>query len=140
MRWLAGAVPPDFDPDLPIARWGVRDEGFIVELDRLALGGIQPGSWLHVTVTTAPSPAKPMLVLLVESVQAAMPDSPPASGEPVWVTATQAWWILDAAAAQLKVAGETPQASVVTFELWARDPATATRRLADLGCAAPTPL
>src|SRR5262249_14860981 len=140
IRWLAGAVPPDADPPLPIARWGVRDEGFIVELDRQAADAIRPGAWLQATVAGAPPLAKPTLLLLVSNVEAAHPDSPPASGEPVWVTAASAWWILDPAAASLAVAGRTLHASVVEIELWVRDPAQPTRRLANLGCAAPHPL
>jgi hypothetical protein len=130
VRWLIGAIPPP-DPALPFAKWGVGDEGFIVELDRSVLRGVQPGSWLRVELAGSP-PHATALLLQVDRVQAAA-ERPPSSPEPVWVTARRAWSILDPLEAAAEVQGVKPRASLVSFELWARDPGRGTARLADLG-------
>lgn len=131
VRWMIGKTP---DPSLPFARWGVSDTRFIVEMDRAALAGVQPGSWLLVETAGAPPDATPFLLFQVDRIQSTDSAS---SGEPVWVTATRAWWVLDAGATALAVQGLAPRVSLVTFELWARDPARGTLRLADLGFIAP---
>ncbi|HZT75353.1 MAG TPA: hypothetical protein VFA27_01750 [Vicinamibacterales bacterium] len=135
VRWLGGAVPPALDPPVPIARWGVRDTGFLVEMDRSALGAIEPGTWLRITM----APTTPTLLLRVDGIEAASVDSPPASGDPVWLTASDAWWVLDGATGVAAIAGETLHASIVTLEFWVRDPNLPLQRLSDVGCAAPHP-
>jgi hypothetical protein len=131
VRWLRGA--PASDPALPFARWGIDDDGFILELDRSELRGVQPGSWLRVELASAPAGATPFLLLQVDRIHAARDDASPPSPEPVWIRATRAWSILDPAAAAAEVAGIEPRASLVTFELWARERSRGTARLADLG-------
>jgi len=132
VRWLRGA--PGSDPVLPFARWGIDDDGFILELDRSELRGVQPGSWLRVELASAPPAATPSLLVQVAGTHAApTDDTPPLSLEPVWIRATRAWSILNPASAAAEVAGIEPRARLVTFELWARDPARGTAALADLG-------
>jgi hypothetical protein len=133
VRWLIGETP---DPSLPFARWGVSDTRFIVEMDRADLRGVQPGSWLLVETAAAPPDATPFLLFQVDLIQSADPAS---SGEPVRITATRAWWVLDAAATALAVQSLAPRVSLVTFELWVRDPARGTPRLPDLGFTVPHP-
>jgi hypothetical protein len=132
VRWLIGSVAPQLDPLLPFARWGVDDERFILELDRADLLGVQPGSWLLIEPAAAPPDATPFLLVQVDRIQSAG-RGPASSPEPVWVTATRVWWILDTNAAELTVLGVKPAASLVTFELTVRDPARGKPRLSDLG-------
>jgi len=131
VRWLQGA--PGSAPALPFARWGIDDDGFILELDRTQLRGVQPGSWLRVELVSAPSAATPLLLLQVDRIHAPTDQTSPTSPEPVWVRAARAWSILLPGPAKTEVAGIEPRASLVTFELWAREPSRGTARLADLG-------
>jgi len=131
VRWMIGDTP---DPPLPFARWGVTDTRFLVEMDRGDLRGVQPGSWLLIETGAAPAGATPFLLFQVDGVESADSSSSP---DPVWAAARRAWWVLDATAAALAVAGVAPRAAVATFELRARDPRRGTSRLPDLGFAAP---
>jgi hypothetical protein len=136
VRWLTGSAAPQSDPSLPIARWGVSDDRVIVELDRSELLGVQAGAWLLVELAAGPPGSTPFLLLQIDAVTAAEDDAPPSSPEPVWVAASGAWWVLDPVAAASEVQGIEPRVSRVSFELWARDPARGTIRLADLGFSA----
>lgn len=137
-RWMS-TIHPETDPALPLLAWGVTDDDdFVLELSRDAARGVQPGSWIGVDVATAPSPARPRLLLLVDRIDAASGLASPPTGEAVRATA-RAWWPLDPNAAVLMAGGLEPRAGVVDLELRVHDPARPEWRLRDLGCAAPHP-
>jgi hypothetical protein len=134
-QWLIGTAAPAADPELPVARFGVRDGGFIVEIDRSpTTDQLQAGSWLKLELTSAPLDAQPSLLMQVDRVQAAEHTaSPPAGGESIWAIASRSWWVLDTAKAVSKVAGVKPRARAVTFELRVRDASDGVSRLPGLG-------
>ena len=138
VQWLTGADP---DPELRVARWGVKDAEWIVEVDRSATTDLQPGSWLKLELAAAPPDAQRFLLLQVDRVRAAdQPSSPPAGAQMVWIVASRSWWVLDAAKADQAVSGVQPRARIVTFELRVRDASDGVSRLPGLGFTSAHPL
>jgi hypothetical protein len=139
-RWMC-TVHPEPEPVLPLVAWGVTDEdAFVLEFSRQSATGVQPGSWIAVELASAPSPARPLLLLLIDSIESASGTASPPASETIRATASRAWWPLDANAAVQMAAGLDVRAALVNFELWAREPDRPVRRLADLEFVPPHPL
>jgi hypothetical protein len=131
VAWMNGDAP---EPPLPIARWGAQDSTLLIELDRGALAGVQPGSWIRIEAAVPPADTTPVLLVQVDDIRAAESSSSP---EPVWLITTHAWWIIAGTTTPASVQGIAPSAAVVTFELWTRDRTGRAPRLSDLGLSAP---
>ena len=86
---------------------------------------IAPGQWLRLAFGAK------MLLAQVENIDAGATGSP--AGETATITSTLLWWAADAATTWAANRAETPQSSIVTFELWAWPQGEPAMQISSLG-------
>jgi hypothetical protein len=146
--WFEGALPapasppvgpPDSvyflgagaDTALTFSSFAMGSE-VVLGLSRATALTVPPGSWLRMKF------GNQTLLVQVEAMDAGLgPLGSPPADETATLTSAQAWWVSDSpaavAAAWAANQGNSMQASVVTFQLWAFPQGAAAQQIAGLG-------
>ena len=102
------------DSSVPFLSLDIQNGELLLGVARETAQTIPPGSWLRFAFGGS------TMLVQVEAIDAGLgvSGSPPGN-ETATLTSTLAWWIADPATAWTANRGASPQATLVTFELWA---------------------
>jgi len=116
------------DTPVPFLSFGIQQSELMLGVSRATVSAIPPGSWLRLTFGSQ------TMLAQVEGIEPGVgtSGSPPAD-ETATVTSTLAWWVMDPATAWAANRGQSFQASVVTFELWAWPQGAPAQQISGLG-------
>jgi hypothetical protein len=116
------------DTAVPFASFAIHDGELMLGVSRDVGLTVPPGSWLRMEFGSR------VLLAQVESIEAGLglSGSPPAD-EKATLTSTLAWWAADPAEAWAANRGQSLQASIVTFQLWAWPRGAPAQQIAGLG-------